>query len=211
MKTADCIGKSWMWAAAALQLGLGASAYAEPPSQIPPDPWAPVYARILSSPEQNCVAWVFYRAPEVVPTDFSLPRFTDWKDRNGNGVPDPWEHPLLVEGFQIRNDIWYYKCSLQEIDEVPVWFTSYDEALAVLRSTGTITIEQLSGMTSLLKGSATFYHEELHPVEAAQVFKSSYQAKGTLEDGRTFSLHVSRNWHDNTPEPYNEMFSLEFK
>lgn len=216
MKTANRSGTSWMWAVAALQLGLGAGTFAAERIEVPPDVYAPVWVRYLGDPELNVVVWVFYRAPENVPADFNLVDFFDVGDRDGNGNPDPWDFPLLMQGFQLVElgpPLVPYKASLREIDVVPVWFTSFDEAIQVLMTTGTITIEQLSQMTSLVKASATFYHEELHPLDGGlPVVKYDYQVRGALEDGRLFWVHLVGNDHD-TPAHYREnlVFSVEFK
>lgn len=194
--------------AAALQLTLSASA-AVMRSAAPPDPYAPVWVRGMDDPTVDTVVWVFYRAPEDVPSEFDLMQFFDWNDRDGNGIPDPWEYPLLLKGFTLYRDGLPLKASLREIDAVPVWFTSSEETLMLLQQTGTITFEQLSQMRSLLKGSAIFYHEELHPIDcAAQVAKFNYQGTGSLEDGRSFSFHVVGIVHKET---IKELFSVEIE
>ncbi len=213
MKTANRAGKSWIWAAVALPLGLCAGAFAAERAAVPPDPYAPVWVRPLDDPTANVVVWIFYRAPENVPVAFNLIDFFDWSDRNGNGIPDPFDFPLLMQGLEIYRDGLPYKASLRQIDEVPVWFTSFDETIEVLKTTGTITIEQLRQMTSLAKGSATFYHEELHPEPFRDVPKWDYQATGSLEDGTTFSVHVAGNDHYHTSVLYreNSLFRVVFK
>jgi hypothetical protein len=213
MKTINRIGKSWIWAAVALQLGLCAGAFAAERTAVPPDPYAPVWVRAMGDPAANVVVWIFYRAPENVPVDFNLLDLFDVNDRDGNGILDPWDCPFLMQGHQLFQEGVIMKASLQEIDEVPVWFTSFDEAIEVLMTTGTITIEQLEQMTSLVKGAATFYHEELHPSGGAMpVVKYNYGAKGSLENGRSFSVHIAGNDHY-TPVHFKEntLFSIEFK
>jgi hypothetical protein len=103
-----------------------------------------------------------------------------------------------------------FKSFLREIDEVPVWFTTREEANEVVNQTGIITIEQLSQMSSLVKGSATFYHEELHNAlgSKAQVWKGQFYAVGMLEDGRSFRVHIVANFHG---ERENYIFKVDFK
>ncbi len=146
--------------------------------------------------------------------NFNLLEGFDWSDRDANGIPDPWDYPLLVRGFEIFREPSLspppYKVLLREIDEVPVWFTTRKEATEVLNETGTITLEQLSQMSSLVKGSATYHHEEAHYAlgDKAQISKEDYEARGMLEDGRSFSVHIVSNWHG---ERENYIFNVEFE
>ncbi len=43
-------------------------------------------------------------------------------------------------------------------------------------------------------GSADFYSETLHATEGARVPLLVVNAKGTLEDGRSFRFHATRNF-----------------
>jgi hypothetical protein len=214
MKTVNGINKSWMWAAAALQVVLGAGAAVPYRTEVPPDPWAPVWVRPLGDPELNVVVWIFYRAPENVPADFDIIQFADLADRNGNGVWDPWDYPLLMEGFAMWDELGPWFSSLREIDVVPIWFTSFDEAISLLTTPPyTITIAQLSAMTSLKKGSASFYYDQLHlglpHTQPVPVW--TYMARGSVEDGRSFSLHVTGNEHYSQFYKLNDSFTVEFK
>lgn len=64
-------------------------------------------------------------------------------------------------------------------------------------------------MPSLLKGTATTYREVLQPPPTfagggAAVVKDLYHARGELEDGRTFRVHVAGR-HD----PHGDPTSVE--
>ena len=212
-RTLNTLSKACVGAIAIVQFTLSANAAPPVRAEVPPDPYAPVWVRPMWAEwdqDFDVAVWVFYRAPEYVPLDFDIWQFFDWSDRNDNGIPDPWDYPLLMEGFQIYPEPTPpSKASLREIEEVPVWFTTREEATRILNDTGTITFEQLSQMTTLVKGSATFYHEELHPSGTpANVPKYNYQTKGTLEDGSSFSVHIVGNLHG---ERVNEVFSVDFE
>ncbi len=200
---------------AILQLALGANAASRVSLAV--QPYAPLWAWPIWTPSEadpDIAVWVFYRAPENVPLNFNLLEGFDWSDRDANGIPDPWDYPLLVRGFEIFQEPSLspppYKVLLREIDEVPIWFTTREEVTEVLNETGTITFKQLSQMTSLAKGSATYHHEESHYAlgDKAQINTEDYQARGLLEDGRSFSVHIVSNWHG---ERENYVFSVEFK
>lgn len=210
-RIANTISKACVVAVAIVQGAL--STNAAPP--VPTDvlPYAPVWVRPMWAEwdqDIDVAVWVFYRAPENVPSDFDIWQFFDSSDRDGNGMPDPYDYPLLMRGFEIFHEPGPpSKSSLREIDQVPVWFTTREEAVSVLNETGTLTFEQLTQMPSLIKGSATFYHEELHPAGSpANVPKYNYQLRGTLEDGKSFSVHIVGNVHG---ERVNEVFSVEFE
>jgi hypothetical protein len=68
-------------------------------------------------------------------------------------------------------------------------------------------------MTSLKKGSATFYYEQLHlgPPHIQPVPKWTYRARGLADDGRSFSMLISGNEHDNQFYKLNASFSLKFE
>lgn len=216
MKTVNCIRKSWVWAAAALQMGVVGYAADSVTTKVPPDPCHPAWIQFTGDEAANVVVWVFYRAEENVPTDFNLLEVLDWNDRDGNGVPDPWDYPFLMQGHDIFQGGLPFKVSLHQIDEVPVWFTTWADTVEFLDTHNwTITIEDLRGLSSLIKGSATLYHEELHPVNGtAKVGKHNFSAKGSLEDGRSFSFHSAGNYHydqDGQIIKQNTSFSVEFK
>jgi hypothetical protein len=51
---------------------------------------------------------------------------------------------------------------------------------------GILSMRELEAMPSLLKGSASFYEETLHPSKMMTL-----KAKGNLEDGRTFNVEAT--------------------
>lgn len=132
----------------------------------------------------------FYRPVDCVPDDFNLLQFFDvpgafacgpqtvtdvtlW--RNGPGL-DPAPTHVRVTGR----------------GAVPVWFVAWSELHDAMDDT-VLTIAELRTMPSLLVGEASFYSEELHTTQAAEVALSQTVARGTLVDGRTFTFEATRS------------------
>ena len=171
-------------AAMALAVGVtGQSAYAAVNLRFPGEsPGVPAYARI--GPDaihtDEWVAVPFYRLPACVPADFNLLRFMD--------VPRAFGCPLTVEGWEV----WERgpgqepapKHVVTSATGVPIWFASWPELQAAM-SDGVLTIGELSGLESLVIGTADVYREVLRPGELIVV-----NARGRLTDGRSFQLHA---------------------
>lgn len=150
-------------------------------------PGPPFYARIISnvSGTEELSAVVFYRDPACIPPDFNLLQFFD--------IPRAFGCRLTVEGFVI------WKNGPPPIDQapiqqqlfgtgnVPVWFVSTAE-LQVATSDGVLTIGELQSLPSLVIGSASSFHETLHPVQAAKRGMIEITASGTLSNGESFRL-----------------------
>lgn len=164
------------------------------------DPGPPFYARIerpyaggepggtIHSDEWAAI--VFYRSPACVPPDFNLLDFFD--------VPAAFGCALTVEGFEVwanggpPADEAPLHALLRGTGNVPVWFVSWP-ALQAAMADDVITISELSGMPSLRKGHASYFHETLHPTGGAERGnKLEINASGTLVDGGAFRLHASR-------------------
>ena len=170
--------------AMALAVGLtGQGAYAAVNLQFPGEsPGVPAYARIgpdaIHTDEWAAVP--FYRLPACVPADFNLLRFMD--------APRAFGCPLTVEG----HEVWERgpgqdpapKLVVTRGIDVPIWFVSWPELQAAM-SDGVLTIGELSGLESLVVGTADVYREVLRPGELLVV-----DAHGTLADGRSFQLHA---------------------
>jgi hypothetical protein len=162
----------------------------------------PFYARINDLPDQGRQVYhnddwavvVFYRDPDCVPTDFNLLEFFDF-------TPDPdfglrvFACPLTIEGFVIWEtgpglDPTPFQVNLHGLGAVPIWFVSWPE-MQTLLADDILTIGELSSAASLQIGSASFYHETLHPPEAAQVGRQTINATGSLEDEPRFQFQAA--------------------
>ena len=148
----------------------------------------PFYARIVTdvAGTEDVSAVVFYRSPTCIPPDFNLLQFFD--------VPGAFGCSVNVDGFVIwKNgpppiDQAPIQQELFEVGAVPVWFVATSELQDAIAD-GVLTIGELAGLPSLVTGSATSFHETLHPSEAAVRPMIQINARGTLSDGRTFQLH----------------------
>jgi hypothetical protein len=153
----------------------------------------PFYARIL--PGDAWTAIIFYRPLSCVPKDFDLFMFFDIPRAFGCG-------PATTDGFAIwRNgpevDVAPLQLDLHGLRAVPIYFVKTAE-LDAAAADGVLTMREVEALPSLMVGTATTYHEILHPVEGARVAKITVVASGTLADGRSFRFQVSnenRNYH----------------
>ncbi len=164
------------------------------------DDQIPAYARIAAGPVTGGVEEVFhtdewavipfYRPPGCVPSGFNLLDFFDipavfgcqpqtvktatiW--RNGPGIDAA---PILAKS--------------KGLGAMPVWFASWPELEAAIAD-GVLTIVELESLSSLEKGTASFYTETLQPTQAAQVPLTVFVARGDLEDGRSFQAQATRS------------------
>lgn len=148
----------------------------------------PFYARIERGEILHTDEWaaiIFYRPTECVPGDFNL---LDMIDFNAFACTPP-----TTDGFIIWDgEPWVsapIQIKLQGLGAVPVWFVGWGELQAYIADDN-LSMLELEGMSSLLKGSASFYNEVLHPTGGAKVPMINYVAQGNLEDGRTFQVQV---------------------
>ena len=147
----------------------------------------PFYARIISQVPgtENQSAVVFYRDPGCIPSDFNLLQTFD--------IPRAFGCPLTVEGFVIwKNgpppiDFAPIQQQLFGLGAVPIWFVSTAD-LTAATADGVLTIGELAALPSLIVGTASFFHETLHPTQGARVPMIEMNARGTLSDGRTFQI-----------------------
>jgi hypothetical protein len=169
----------------------------------------PFYARIdsggLVPNDGDLAAIVFYRPPSCVRADFNLLDFFDI----------PWAFfcgPPTTTGFTIWNngpglDPAPVQAVNHGLGAVPVWFVSWPE-LQAATSDGVLTIGELAALPSLLVGSADSFHQVLHPDFAANVPKLTLVASGTLEDGRSFRVHMVRTV---TPTKFQQRTSITIR
>lgn len=164
--------------------------------------YAPIFARSLhvEDPNSEWIPILFYRDLSCVPDDYDLVVFFDSRARSC---------ALLVEGTQVFDDDTPgppHQVTMQGRD-TPVWFvtrTDWEGAGGTADFTGSVTLNEVKAMPSLLRGVARLYHEVLHPIpgppgSGAQVVKDLYSGRGALADGRAFSLLVG-GMHDPSAE-----------
>lgn len=148
------------------------------------------FTRILDSDEWTAI--IFYRPPSCVPDDFNLLDFFD--------IPRALDcGPITTDGFAIwkngpDTDFAPIQLNLQGLGAVPIYFVKTSELYAAAED-DVLTIGELEALPSLIVGTATSYHEVLHPSEAARRGKITVVASGTLAGGRSFRLQVSGTDH----------------
>lgn len=164
---------------------------------IPDQYWnLPYYARLMRLVGTDTWAVVFYRPPDCVPDNFNLHDFFDF------GL-DYDMCPFLMEGFAIWKDQAGVggpplQQALHDVKgtPVPIWFVSEADMLgALLRDDDgvpgpdlIVTVPDLEGMSSLQRGWADSYQEQLRPTGGAEVPTAAYVASGILEDARSFFM-----------------------
>jgi hypothetical protein len=163
------------------------------------DPGGPFYARIDPAPphvfdDGTHAAIVFYRGPEGIPPGFDLLGFFD--------VPGAFAVQSNVQGTNFWNGaplVGSPRMShSRELGTVPVWFVPAGAVHAQIATGDGLTIADLEAMEPL-KGAATHFREVLHPhalpPEAGggghPVPKLNLTARGSLEDGRRFTLTIT--------------------
>lgn len=145
----------------------------------------PFYARIDRGAAIHTEDWafvVFYRPAECVPADFNLLDFYDVPAAFGCAPPTTDGFLIFPEGSMVP-----LQSKLSGRGAVPVWFSSWAELSAAMDD-DVLTITELEALPSLIKGTADFYNETLHPWGAAQVGKISLVGSGLLQDGRVFQI-----------------------
>ncbi len=160
----------------------------------------PFYARISRGEIHNNGRWgvvVFYRQPSCIPTNFNLLDFFDFPDGSDLGAFDC--QPPTTDNFSIwKNgpdvDFAPLRAKFTGLGAVPVWFARIEE-LEAAAADDVLTIGELAGLPSLIKGQAKFYREIIHPGESHPIVGGSikYNANGTLEGGRSFQVRVQSN------------------
>lgn len=185
------------WAAAALATAVLAVVPADPAAAATKldfpvageSPGVPAYARVGMDPsgavsvphDDQWAAIVFYRQVACVPSGFNLMTFFN--------APAAFGCPMTVAGHEVWKDGFDPTSAPTQVvtrdaGPVPVWFVSW-LAVQAAAADGTLTKAELAAMPSLLVGTATWYHEVLHPDEMILL-----KARGTLSDGRRFSIHA---------------------
>jgi hypothetical protein len=150
----------------------------------------PFYARLGHEDIYHTDDWaaiVFYRPPACIPEDFNLLDFFD--------IPRVFDcNPPTTDGFAIWGhgpgiDSAPMLVELHGLGAVPVWFVRWPALQAALAD-DVVTIAELASLQPLV-GSASSYHETLRPSEAVTVSTITFNARGTLTDGRSFQLQAT--------------------
>ena len=159
----------------------------------------PYYARLAQGEfyaDGDWVAIVFYRLPACIPADFNLLGFFDFANA--------WGCAPTTSGFEIwKNgpgiDLAPLQQELSGEGAVPVWFADTQELMAASED-GVLTIGELGSLPSLKIGTASFYHETLHPWGGSIRNHLVFNAHGLLADGTAFNVnaeHTETNFNVN--------------
>jgi hypothetical protein len=188
-------------AALTLLLTAAAGAFADNVRTEGVEGMLPYYARLEASTIYHDDSWavvVFYRPTSYVPADFNLLGFWDF-----NLLTNPV--PATVDGFVLWEELGVQPAliNLHGLGAVPVWFVSWDDMQAAVAD-GMLTIGELGALPTLKKGAATNYQEMLQPDSPDRLGTIEYNAKGKLENGETFQVHVL--WTGTNPMRINITF-----
>jgi hypothetical protein len=176
-------------------------------------PGIPAYARIdlvnhvdtVNTPRNSdWAAIVFYRHPECIPLNFDLGQFFHFPGPDGPGA---FGCELLTEGMELwangpeHGDMApIFQRARNARPDLPIWFVAWDEFRS-LADTGSIFIDQLEALPSLVRGRAWWFEEYINPSEAAADPALSMRANGRLETGGRFALE----WHSHGGQDEDEV------
>ena len=146
----------------------------------------PAYERSLGFwPSEEWFVVAFWRPPTCISPTWDLFETFD--------IPGAFEcQPATIDGFHVwKNGPGLDEAPLQAEwhgkGAVPVWFALNSEVLSVIGD-GDLTKAEFESLPSLRKGTASFYHETLHPVGGHHLVSNRIQAHGALEDGTPFTV-----------------------
>lgn len=164
------------------------------------DPGPPFYARTddvthFVFHDGEWAAIVFYRDPGCVPVGFNLLQFFDPPAAFGCALTTQGSSLWQGEAFLGAPKI----ATVGEAGPVPVWFVPV-EAVRQATQDGVLTTGELAALDGLLVGYADQFNETLHPHPLPPELgggghpnpKLILTAKGQLEDGRRFNLHITQ-------------------
>lgn len=163
------------------------------------DPGMPFYARVELLPpfifnDGEWAAVIFYREPGCVPTAFNLISVFD--------VPAAFSCPHTVHGSSLWHGAIFNGApkviTISGNGAVPIWFVPWEAVKDQAKASGVLTIADLQQIEGRLVGSAARYTETLQP-HPDPAFgggghpnpKMIVNARGQLEDGRQFNLHIT--------------------
>jgi hypothetical protein len=163
------------------------------------DPGPPFYARTDHAPpfvfnDGEWAAIVFYREPGCVPASFNLIQFFD--------PPAAFGCAPVTQGYSLWQESMTGAPKIAKTSgggAVPVWFVPVEAVNQVMQD-GDLTISELEELDGLLVGYADQFEETLQPHSLPPELgggghpnpKLVLDAKGQLEDGRQFNLHITQ-------------------
>ena len=163
------------------------------------DPGPPFYARTDHVPpfvfnDGEWAAIIFYRDPSCVPANFNLIQFFD--------LPAAFGCAPVTHGYSLWQEVLTGAPKITKTSgngAVPIWFAPV-EAINQITQDGDLTIRELEGLEGLLIGYANQFDETLQPHSLPPEMgggghptpKLVLDAKGQLEDGRQFNLHITQ-------------------
>jgi len=165
--------------------GLSSSAVAglrlDYPDQFPGPPY---YATVAYIEGEPITPVVFYHDPAAIPADSNLLGLD----------PRAWSDPLLMDGFLVFADQNFTVPTHQELhgSATPIWFVE-TAALEAIAADGVVTLAELEGLNPV-KGITTRYVETVHFIGGTAVPFAEVQSTGVLEDGSTYSMHLTEAW-----------------
>ncbi len=187
--------------AIAVGLASPSTAVASIRTEIPTEsPGPPFYLRVVNDDE--LAALIFYRDPACVPSDYNL--FL------GYDIPRAFGCPLTVEGFEVwKNgpppvDQSPIHVKLRGTGSVAVWFVSVSDLESGMVD-GVLTLDEIAALPSLQTGTATSYHETLHPEGAPPRAMIEISAKGVLSGGGRFRIHAAMSQRAPAPNQTPEL------
>jgi hypothetical protein len=183
--------RRWLVAVASVVvIGLGllpVTASAQSPKREDPSP-LPFYGRSVTGIGEEWSAVIFYRPVQCIPRDFNLLAFFDIPGAFACG-------PMTVDTFAVwetapgQDPFGPRQGRARGLGAVPIWFVRTED-LDCAESDGVLTIPELEALDPLM-GHASFFTETLHPTGAVKNGLLVVDARGTLEDGRSFTLHIT--------------------
>lgn len=163
--------------------------------RVESDGQVPFYARFGANEtfhDGETAVIIFYRPPSCIPADFNLMQFFHFP---GPGGPGAFAcNPPTTYGFEIWEGAQGEgpapkQAKLSGKGAVPVWFFAWSD-LEPLVNSGTVTIGDLESL-SPVRGSASIYQETLHPSQSNLNPLIKITAKGNLDNGGTFRVHIN--------------------
>ena len=146
----------------------------------------PFYARIVTGTGEWTPV-IFNRPVDCIPENFNLLLFFDPPRVFACG-------PMTVDGFAVWEtgpglDPAPIHSRYRGLGEVPVWLVRTEDYLAA-RQDGVLTIGELEALDPVM-GHARRFTQVQHPSPPAESNLLTVNATGTLQDGRTFRLHIT--------------------
>ena len=170
------------------------------PSDFPGPPFYANFSATFIPTDEGTVGMAFYREPSCVPVDFNLLIHADPPTAFGCALTvegKRWLHDPDPAAFQVR---------VSGLGAVPIYFVDAEE-LAAASADGTLTIDELQSLPSLLVGMADDFHQVIHNSNQAPGAEEQLKGKGheTMDahgtivgSGLPFYFHYVEEFDPNT-------------